>query len=271
MDEESIESLDKFLGTSETNIPTSTVLNDISFVEERRQELEKFSKILGVEFKDINLLNSALTHTSYANEKERQVEDNERLEFLGDAVLELASSTYLYKNFKDLSEGELTKTRASIVCQDTLSRLAKKLNIGDLLLLGRGEDASGGRERPSILEDAFEAIIGAIYLDQGWNVAKEYVFRQLAPEFEGARLSDYRKDYKTVLQEIVQQNPLSKISYIELSVKGPDHMRQFEYAVNIDGKIYGSGIGRSKKMAEQMAAKETLRLIQNASLMRNVE
>ena len=207
----------------------------------------------------------ALTHTSYSHEKERQVPDNERLEFLGDAVLELASSTYLYKNFNDLSEGELTKTRASIVCQETLARLAKKLDLGKLLLLGRGEEASGGRDRTSTLEDAFEAIIGAIYLDQGWQAALDYVTRQLAPEFESAKSSStYRRDYKTVLQEIVQQNPLRKISYIELSVNGPDHMRSYEYAVDIDGKIYGSGSGRSKKMAEQMAARETLKLIQNA-------
>ena len=229
--------------------------------EERKAELLKFSKILGVEFNNIELLNIALTHTSYANEKEKQISDNEKLEFLGDAVLELASSTYLYKNFKELSEGDLTKTRASIVCQDTLSRLARKLNLGDRILLGRGEEASGGRERDSTLEDAFEAIIGAIYLDQGWPTAMDYVIRQLASEFENARNGSNRRDYKTVLQEVVQQNPLQKINYIELSASGPDHMRIYEFAVNIDGKIYGKGTGRSKKMAEQMAAKETLKLL----------
>ena len=228
--------------------------------EQRRKVLLKFSKLIGVRFNDINLLNTALTHTSYANERERQIPDNEKLEFLGDAVLELASSTYLYSNFTELSEGELTKTRASIVCQDTLSRLARGLNLGNLILLGHGEAASGGRERNSTLEDAFEAVIGAIYLDSGWEVAKNYVIRQLTPEFEKARDGSNRRDYKTVLQEIVQQNPESKITYVELSVKGPDHNRVYEYAVNIDGKIYGSGTGRSKKSAEQMAAKETLDL-----------
>ncbi len=240
--------------------PRKTVISN-----ERRNELLKFSKKLGVEFKDLNFLNTALTHTSYANEKERQMDDNERLEFLGDAVLELASSTYLYNNFKSLSEGELTKTRASIVCQDTLAKLAKKLELGDLLLLGNGEESNGGRERTSILEDAFEAIIGAIYLDQGWVIALDYVIRQLAPEFESARIGNYRRDYKTVLQEIVQQNPLRKITYVELSVNGPDHMRLYEYAVDIDGKIYGSGNGRSKKIAEQMAAKKTLELIKDSN------
>ena len=132
-----------------------------SLTEQRQQELLKFSHLIGVTFKDIKLLNTALTHTSYANEKERQIPDNEKLEFLGDAVLELASSTYLYKNFTELSEGELTKTRASIVCQDTLSKLARSLDLGNLILLGHGEAASGGRERDSTLEDAFEAVIGS--------------------------------------------------------------------------------------------------------------
>ena len=231
----------------------------MSLTEQRQQELIQFESLLGVKFNDIELLNTALTHTSYANEKERQVPDNEKSEFLGDAVLELSSSTYLYNNFTDLSEGELTKTRASIVCQDTLSRLARKLDIGKLLLLGRGEDANNGRERNSTLEDAFEAVIGAIYLDQGWEAAKDYVIRQLSLEFESAKDGSNRRDYKTTLQEIIQQMPPSKLTYIEINVSGPDHNRTFEYAVDIDGKIYGKGIGKSKKSAEQMAAKETLK------------
>ena len=236
------------------------MLNE-SLTEQRRQVLLDFEKLIGVKFNDIELLNTALTHTSYANERERQIPDNEKLEFLGDAVLELSSSTYLYNNFTDFSEGELTKTRASIVCQDTLARLARKLNIGGLLLLGRGEEANGGRERDSTLEDAFEAVIGAIYLDQGWEIAKDYVIRQLAPEFESAKDGSNRRDYKTTLQEIIQQMPPSRLSYIEISVSGPDHNRTFEYAVDIDGKIYGRGIGKSKKSAEQMAAKKTLELL----------
>ena len=232
-----------------------------NLTEQRQLELTELEKVLGVKFNDLNLLNAALTHTSYANERERQIPDNEKLEFLGDAVLELASSTYLYNNFKELSEGELTKTRASVVCQDTLSKQSRKLGLGNLILLGRGEEASGGRERDSTLEDAFEAIIGAIYLDQGWNAARDYVIRHLASEFENARDGSNRRDYKTVLQEIVQQNPASKITYVEISVKGPDHNRIYEYAVDIDGKIYGSGTGKSKKNAEQMAAKKTLEML----------
>ena len=244
---------------SETLESFSTEAIENELTDQRRQELKKFSQKIEVEFKNLALLNAALTHTSYANEKEKTIPNNERLEFLGDAVLELASSTYLYNHFNELSEGELTKTRASIVCQATLSKLAKKLEIGKLLLLGRGEESTGGRERTSILEDAFEAIIGAIYLDQGWNVAKDYVIRQLAPEFENSSHKNYRKDYKSFLQEIVQQDPSRKISYVEISVSGPDHMRIFEFAVEIDGKRYGVGQGRSKKIAEQMAAKEALK------------
>ena len=236
------------------------MLNE-SLTEQRRQVLLDFEKLIGVKFNDIELLNTALTHTSYANERERQIPDNEKLEFLGDAVLELSSSTYLYNNFTDFSEGELTKTRASIVCQATLSKLARKLKFNEIILLGRGEEANGGRERDSTLEDAFEAVIGAIYLDQGWEVAKDYVIRQLAPEFESAKDGSNRRDYKTTLQEIIQQMPPSKLTYIEISVSGPDHNRTFEYAVDIDGKIYGRGIGKSKKSAEQMAAKKTLELL----------
>lgn len=226
--------------------------------ESRRKILKELEKKLGVKFNKIELLNTALTHSSYANEKGKVFENNERLEYLGDAVLELASSTYLFKNFNNLSEGELTKTRASIVCQATLSKLAIKLGLGKIILLGRGEDTNGGRDRESTLEDVFEAIIGAIYLDSGWETARDYVFRQLAPEFDKIRAGKKIKDYKTQLQEIVQRNPESTIEYIELDESGPDHMKTFECAVKIDGKILGTGIGKSKKIAEQMAAQKAL-------------
>ena len=227
----------------------------------RRRELLKLEEKLGVKFNNLEFLNAALIHTSYANESNRQIENNERLEFLGDAVLELASSTYLYEKFQDLSEGELTRTRASIVCQPTLAKLAKNLDLGKMLLLGHGEEASGGRERISNLEDTFEAIIGAIYLDSGWEVAKDYVIRQLAPEFESVKIGQNLKDYKTLLQEFVQREPNKKVEYIELSVSGPDHMRTFEYAAKIDGKVYGKGSGKSKKLAEQVAAQKTLEIL----------
>lgn len=229
----------------------------------RRRILSQFEKKIGLKFKNIGLLNNALTHTSYANEKGKIFDDNERLEFIGDAVLELASSTYLFENFSEMSEGELTKTRASIVCQQTLANLAKKLELGKVLLLGHGEDSSGGRTRITNLEDTFEAIIGAIYLDSGWEVAKDYVIRQLASEFEKVRNGKNTKDFKTQLQEIVQKNPLTQMEYVEISSSGPDHMKTFEYAVKIDGKIFGKGMGKSKKLAEQMAAQKALENFKN--------
>ena len=234
--------------------------------DKRRQSLMRFAKKLGVEFNDIEILNTALTHTSYANEQEKLSEDksihvmhNEKLEFLGDAVLELASTTYLYNNFKDFSEGELTKTRANIVCQPTLAKLAKKLGIGRMLLISKGEDASGGRKRDSTLEDAFEAVIGAIYLDQGWEVALDYVVRRLTPEFEAVKSGESIKNYKSMLQEFIYKQPSHTISYVEVSVTGPDHNRSFKCAVMINGKRYGTGSGKNKKQAEQMAAKKALK------------
>ncbi|MBR6012297.1 MAG: ribonuclease III [Selenomonadaceae bacterium] len=228
----------------------------------RHRVLIQLEKKLGVEFKKLELLNNALTHTSYANEKGKIFDNNERLEFLGDAVLELASSTYLFEKFPNMPEGELTKTRASIVCQQTLAELAERLELGKMLLLGHGEDASGGRTRTTNLEDTFEAIIGAIYLDSGWETAKNYVIRQLTPEFEKIGTGINPKDSKSQLQEIVQRNPSSKIEYVELSATGPDHMKVFEYAVKIDDKIFGTGTGRTKKAAEQTAAQKALEKFQ---------
>lgn len=223
----------------------------------RREALEKFADKLGVKFSHIETLHVALTHKSYANEFEPRIKYNERLEFLGDAVLGLASATYLFKHFTHLKEGELTKTRSGIVRQSTLTRIAKEINLGDLLLLGPSEKALG-RERDSNLEDALEAVIGAIYLDRGWEVARDYVFRQFTPEFERVKVTGIPKDYKSKLQEIIQSQPPSKVSYAELGSTGPDHMKSFEAAALIDGKIFGRGVGRSKKVAEQEAARRAL-------------
>jgi len=173
----------------------------------------------------------------------------------------LASSTYLFENFPELSEGELTRRRANIVCQSTLSKLAANLGLGKMLLLSHGEETSGGRYRESNLEDTFESIIGALYLDSGWEVARNYVVRQLAAEFDSVRNGQPLKDSKTLLQELIQRDPAKKIEYVELSATGPDHLRVFEYAVKIDGKMYGKGTGKTKKLAEQLAAKETLGML----------
>ena len=225
----------------------------------RRGELSELATRLGVEFADLTLLHQALIHSSYANEaKEKNIVHNERLEFLGDAVLELASSTYLYMHFPQMPEGQLTKTRASIVCSTSLAELARTLHLGDYLLLGHGEEMSGGRDRQTNLEDVFEAVIGAIYLDQGWDTAKDYVIRQLMPLFKQVEQGAILKDYKTILQELVYQDASQNVSYELVGTSGPDHDKTFMFNVLITGKVMGTGTGRSKKEAEQQAAKEAL-------------
>ena len=224
----------------------------------RKGELLALAQRLGVTFHDIGLLHTALIHTPYANEAQGRVAHNERLEFLGDAVLELASSTYLYTHFPTLPEGELTKTRASIVCSAALAKIAARLGLGEYLLLGHGEEMSGGRARTTNLEDAFEAVLGAIYLDQGWETARDYALRQLAPEFDQVRHGENLQDYKTLLQELVQKTPGSTIAYELLEATGPDHAKHYRYAVVINGKTCGEGEGSSKKEAEQQAARMAL-------------
>ena len=224
---------------------------------ERRADLKKFAEKIGVKFLHIETLHIALTHKSYANEFEPRIKYNERLEFLGDAVLGLAAATYLFKHFTHLKEGELTKTRSGIVRQSTITRIAKEINLGELLLLGPTE-IMYGRERDSNLEDALEAVIGAIYLDRGWEVARDYVFRQFKDEFERVKITGIPKDYKSKLQEVIQRNPPMKLTYVDLNESGPDHMKSFESAALINGKIFGRGVGRSKKAAEQEAARKAL-------------
>ena len=226
----------------------------------RQKALEELSARLGIAFRALPLLDQALTHTSYANEAVRQkVAHNERLEFLGDAVLELATSTYLYRQFPEMPEGDLTKARASVVCEAALHRRATEVNLGDYLLLGRGELVTGGNHRPSILADAFEAVIGAIYLDRGWQTAYDYVLKQLHDELLTIDSGENMKDYKTTLQEVVQKHVDSKIAYELLTETGPDHDKTFEFAVRINDAVYGTGKGRNKKEAEQGAAREALR------------
>ncbi|SFT74749.1 ribonuclease-3 [Selenomonas sp. GACV-9] len=226
--------------------------------EKREHELRELAATLGVKFVNLDFLQQALTHTSYANESKGNIVHNERLEFLGDAVLELASSTYLYQHFPQMPEGQLTKTRASIVCSATLARLAANLHLGDYLLLGRGEEMGGGRTRQTNLEDVFESVIGAIYLDQGWEAAKDYVIRQLTPEFERAKHGAILKDYKTILQELVYQHEGQSVAYEQVAEEGPDHDKRFTFQVRITGKVMGKGSGHSKKEAEQHAAREAL-------------
>lgn len=224
-----------------------------------QMEQSEFEKRIGYTFKNGALLTEALCHSSYANEKRGTLHCNERLEFLGDSVLSIVVSTYLFTGCQNLPEGELSKIRASLVCESSLYGWAKQIGLGDFLLLGHGEANSGGRERPSILADAFEAVIAAIYLDGGMAEAERYVNGFLPKEFD--RPSEAFHDYKTVLQEVIQQNPEERVEYVLVGEEGPDHAKQFHMEVRLNSNVIGRGTGRSKKVAEQMAAKEALSLM----------
>ena len=215
-------------------------------------DLNEFQSKIGYTFKNRHLLEQALTHSSYANEKHmKKHSDNERLEFLGDAVLEIVSSEFLFINYPQKPEGELTKLRASIVCEPTLALCTNPLDLGKYLRLGRGEDHTGGRKRKSILSDALEAVIGAIYLDGGFTNAKEFVLRFIMTDIENKQLF---YDSKTILQEIVQGRQDGELTYEILKEEGPDHNKSFEVRALVGPKEVGRGKGRTKKAAEQLAA-----------------
>lgn len=215
---------------------------------------------LGYNFKNISLLKNALVHTSYANEVRNGVTSNERLEFLGDSVLSLIVSDHIFNEFSGMPEGELTRLRASLVCEKSLCSFARELDLGHFLYLGKGEDKGGGRDRDSILADAFEAVLAAIYLDGGMDAAKEYVMRFVLREID-SHIDENTKDYKTILQEIIQRNPEETVSYILTDSNGPDHDKSFTVEVHLNSNVIGEGTGKSKKQAEQMAAKQALILM----------
>ena len=210
-------------------------------------------------FKNRAFLEEALTHSSYANEQQGNVAYNERMEFLGDAVLSFVSAQYLYEKYPDMPEGRLSKLRSSLVCTQSLSSFAKEIKLGECLKMGRGETASGGAQRPSVLEDAFEALIAAIYLDGGIDEARKFILRFLSREVEMQHTNF--KDYKSFLQEIIQQNPDEKLSYAVINTSGPDHDKRFEVELRLNSNVIGNGIGTSKKNAEQQAAKQALELM----------
>ena len=225
--------------------------------QEKRME---FEKRIGYSFKDPELLVTALTHSSYSNEiRLKKQECNERLEFLGEAVLELISSEQIFRNHPDQPEGDLTRIRASYVCEPTLALCAREICLGDYLQLGRGEDRTGGRERDSILSDAMEATIGAVYMDGGFESAQRYVEEFILKDIEKKSLF---YDSKTYLQEIVQRD-LKKLEYVLLKEEGPDHNKSFEVGVLIDGKQLTTAVGRTKKKAEQAAAYEAILLLED--------
>ncbi len=220
--------------------------------------LSEFEKIIGYEFNNKDLLETALTHSSYANERQTGRDCNERLEFLGDSVLGVVTADYFYHNLAHLPEGEMTKKRAACVCEKSLHGFAKQIGLGKYLLLGRGEDATGGRHRASILADAFEAVIGAVYLDGGLENVRRFVLTFIK---EAAQKQLSLRDYKTELQEIIQKNPDEHLSYVLVGESGPDHDKRFEVEVMLNSNVVGYGMGKSKKLAEQQAAKQALELM----------
>ena len=223
-----------------------------------KYDIKDLQKKLDYTFKDEAYLVRALSHSSYVNENHSAGDSNERLEFLGDSVLGLITAENFFKNYTKLPEGELTKLRAATVCEKSLAGFAKQLELGKYLLLGKGEILTGGRERPSIQADAFEAIIAAIYLDGGMEAARKFVLKYID---EAIRQHQSIKDYKTMLQEVVQRNPGEIVEYVLAGETGPDHDKRFEVEVHLNSNVIGRGIGRSKKRAEQEAAREALELM----------
>lgn len=217
--------------------------------------LHELEKKIGYTFHDIDLLRQALTHTSFANESKKGERHNERLEFLGDSVLSIVVADYLFHLESRYPEGELTRKRASLVCEQALFGFAKQIDLGDYLRLGRGEERGGGRNRPSIVSDAFEAVIAAIYLDGGIEEARRFILPFVE---EGKTAED---DYKTRLQEVIQQNPEERLRYVVASESGPDHDKRFVIEVHLNSNCIGVGEGHSKKAAEQHAAKQALELM----------
>ncbi|MFZ5352600.1 MAG: ribonuclease III [Bacillota bacterium] len=224
----------------------------------RASQLKQVQEKIGYSFKDLSLLNTALTHSSYSGSKTEELEHNERLEFLGDSILNMTISLYLYKKCKDMPEGMLTRTRAAIVCEQSLHAASESINIGEYLLMSRGEENTGGRKRASILADAFEALIAAVFIDGGINKARAFVIDALKDTIEASISNKVITDYKSFLQEHVQKYSLGKLIYQLLDEKGPDHDKIFEMALYLDEKLLGSGSGRSKKDAQQAAAKAAI-------------
>lgn len=225
------------------------------------KKLAKIQDIIGYRFKNVNLLKNALTHSSYANEKHWNYEaNNERLEFLGDAVLELASSEFIFSENPRMVEGKMTKLRASLVCEKSLAEAARQISLGEYLYLGRGEYRTGGDKRDSILSDAFEAVIGAMYMDGGFEPVRDFVQRFVMSDIEKKQMFH---DSKTILQEIVQQkkHENTHISYPVMEEQGPDHDKSFEVCCEINGVRFARGSGHTKKAAEQEAAYETILLL----------
>lgn len=221
-------------------------------------DIQQLQEKIQYTFRNQELLQRALSHSSYVNERQNANQSNERLEFLGDSVLGFITAEYYYSQFKAYPEGDLTKLRAAMVCEKSLCVFARELDLGAYLLLGKGEICTGGRDRPSILADAFEALIAAIYLDGGMDAARNFVLRYVR---KAAGTSGAFHDYKTKLQEIIQKNPEESVEYVHVGESGPDHDKRFTVEVHLNSNVIGRGVGKSKKLAEQEAAREALTLM----------
>ena len=230
---------------------------------QRKKDLLILCATLGEKINNLSLLNTALTHSSYAyeNRSHGMTMDNERIEFLGDSVLGLIVSTFLYKNFPEMNEGEMTKIRARYVCEHALANYARKISLGKYILLGKGELMNGGKDRNSILADTFESVIGAYYLDVGFECTRKVVLDLISDEMLNCDLADSFVDYKTQLQELVQRDADNVIKYYVVNEIGPDHNKQYDVVVKINDATYGGGLGKNKKEAEQLAAKQALEKI----------
>lgn len=240
----------KIIKINKSNFDMEKIVND-------------FAKKTGHEYKNISVLKTALTHSSYANEmkaKGSKTECNQRLEFLGDAVLSLVTSEYIYAKFKNCQEGELTRIRSIIVCEDSLFRFADSIGIGEALFLGNGEIASNGRQRKSILADAFEAVLGSVFIDGGFESAKSFLYKFIVNPIEDIINQGEIKDYKSLLQQIIQQGSGEMLEYILMGETGPAHEKTFTVQAVLSNNVVGEGTGQSKKEAEQNAAKEALAL-----------
>lgn len=220
--------------------------------------ISAFEQNIGYSFKNKSLLLTAITHSSFANEGIGNLSDNERLEFLGDSVLNLCIGDYIFNNEIDMPEGEMTKIRAAIVCEQSLKECALKLDLGRYLRLGRGEEANLGRTRPSILADAMEALIGAVYLDSDFVTVQQFIYKNMMEIIDGALTGTVFNDYKTELQECLQRQGKVKIKYVVEQQSGPDHHKLYNVSVYVNGEKWGTGSGTTKKEGEQNAAKDAL-------------
>lgn len=225
----------------------------------QQPDMKRLQEQLQHSFTQEALLLEALTHPS-CNKDGKSAKNNQRLEFLGDSVLSIIVAQHLFEHYTHLPEGELTKIRASLVCEKSLHQFAEKLSLGEFLILGKGEEQTGGRSRPSILADGFEAVLAAIYLDSDLETARRFVLRFIPEQMEVSKITKI-SDHKTTLQEIIQKNPEEKVEYVTVEEKGPDHNKTFTVEVHLNSNVIGIGQGKSKKQAEQGAAKQALALM----------